>query len=208
MIARLAGKVVEQGENFLLIDTGGIVYEVFLPVTVKQRINDHITPDGLANLIIYHYLHVEPSRNIPVMIGFLNEIEKEFFLSFITVSGIGPKAALKALNQPISLIARAIDAGDVAFLKSLPGIGQQRAKEIVAKLQHKVAKFGLLQDELPPKKEHGATDIENEVLLVLTQLGYKKPEAQAMIHKAKEHTPSVHTAEELLNKVYSQRKTT
>jgi len=206
MIARLTGKVIEQGENFLFIDTGNIVYEVFLPVTVKQRINDHITPEGFVNLIIYHYVHVEPSRNIPVLIGFLNEIEKEFFLSFITVSGIGPKAALKALNQPISLIARAIDAGDIIFLKSLPGIGQQRAKEIVAKLQHKVAKFGLLQDKLPTKKEHAATDIEEEVLLVLTQLGYKRPEALEMILKAKEHAPSVHSSEELLNEVYSQRK--
>lgn len=209
MIARIQGKIAGQNANRLLIENGGITYEVFLPVTSMQRIAEHITPEGAISLITYHYYHVEPSRSIPILIGFLNVVEKEFFEAFITVSGIGPKAALRALSQPISLIAKAIDEGNVVFLKSLPGIGQQRAKEIVAKLQNKVGKFGLMQDTAAASPAASPSDAEDEALEVLLQLGYKRPEAGTMIKKAVEKhlggAPA--SAEELLNEVYKQKKT-
>src|SRR5512136_1029215 len=103
------------------MDVGGICYEIFIPTAVMQRLDDTIRPDGTLTLRTFHYHQVEPSKSFPVLIGFLNEIEKDFFQVFITVSGIGPRAALKALNKPISLIAQAIDEGNVTFLKSLPG---------------------------------------------------------------------------------------
>jgi len=205
MIARISGKIIEKGPNYLLIDNVGFTYEVFLPVTSMQRIEEVTGADGIVTLTTYHYFQVEPSRNIPVLIGFLNEIEKEFFECFITVSGIGPRAALKALNKPISLIAQAIDEGNISFLKSLPGIGQQRAKEIVAKLQNKVGKFGLIKDG-QFKEERLSRDIEEESLDVLMQLGYKKPEAALMIKKALANCSNIETTEELLNEVYKQKK--
>lgn len=206
MIARIQGKLKEKGQNYLLIDIGGITYEVLLPVTSMQRLDEAVTPDGTVSLVTYHYYQMEPSRGIPVLIGFLNEVEKEFFQSFITVSGIGPRAALKALNQPISLIAKAIDEGDLDFLRSLPGIGQQRAKEVVAKLQNKVGKFGLLRDR-PVDEKKPRADFEEEALAVLMQLGYKKHEASEMLHKTLEKGFAGQTAEELLNEVYKQKKT-
>ncbi len=207
MIARINGRLIEKGPNHLIIDVGGISYEVCIPTAVMQRLDENINSEGIVSLITYHYHQLEPSRSTPVLVGFFNEIEKEFFEVFITVSGIGPKAALKALSKPISLIARAIDEADIVFLKSLPGIGQQRAKEIVAKLQNKVGKFGLIKDD--KAKEHVpsvAQDIEEEVLDVLMQLEYKKAEAVQMIKKALERSPEIATAEALLNEVYKQRK--
>jgi len=206
MIARISGKIIEKGQNYLIIDVVGIAYEVFLPTAVMQRLDKSIQDDGRVSLITYHYFQVEPSRSIPMLIGFLNEIEKEFFEVFITVSGIGPRAALKALSQPISLIARAIDEADTNFLKSLPGIGQQRAKEIVAKLQNKVGKFGLIQDGKTKEQVATTKDMEEEVLAVLMQLEYKRQEAAMMIRKALERRPDIETAEDLLNEVYKQRK--
>jgi Holliday junction DNA helicase RuvA len=206
MIARISGIIAEKGVNYVLIDSGGITYEILLPVTVMQRVDENIAEDGSISFIIYHYLQIEPSRGIPVLIGFLNEIEKEFFSCFITVSGIGPKAALKALNQPISLIAQAIDEANIEFLKSLPGIGQQRAKEIVAKLQNKVGKFALILDSNVAPKGSVRKDIEEEVLAVLVQLGYKKPEASLMIKKATEGNKGLQNSEQLLNEVYKQKK--
>lgn len=206
MIARISGKIIEKGTNYLIIDVGGISYEVFLPATVMQRIDGNIASDGTISLITYHYLQVEPSRGTPVLVGFLNEVEKEFFEIFITVSGIGPRAALKALNKPISLIARAIDEADTDFLKSLPGIGQQKAREIVAKLQNKIGKFGLIQDDYIKEQTIKTSDIEEEALAVLMQLEYKKSEAITMIKKALERSPGIQTTEELLNEVYKQRK--
>lgn len=205
MIARIAGRIIEKGTNYLIVDVGGISYEVFLPATVRERLEENITDDGRISLITYHYFQVEPSKGTPILIGFFNEVEKEFFEVFITVSGIGPRSALKALNKPISLIARAIDAGDVDFLKSLPGIGEQRAREIVAKLQTKIGKFGLIRDQNLEIKETETKDIEGEALAVLIQLQYKKSEAQEMIKKALLRQPQVTTTEELLNEVYRQR---
>lgn len=208
MIARICGKIIEKGTNYLLLDVNGITYEVLIPHTVMQRLEENLTENSVISLITYHYFQVEPSKSTPVLIGFLNEIEKEFFQAFITVSGIGPRAALKALNQPISLIARAIDEADTNFLRSLPGIGQQRAREIIAKLQNKVGKFGLIQDEKVGEKKTKITDVEEEALAVLSQLQYKKSEAVEMIKKALARSPEIQTTEELLNEVYKQKKIT
>jgi Holliday junction resolvasome RuvABC DNA-binding subunit len=93
------------------------------------------------------------------------------------------------------------------FLKSLPGIGQQRAREIVAKLQNKVGKFALIQDGgIKTAGESKAGDIEEEAQAVLAQLGYKKPEASSMIRKAFDNGANINTTEELLNEVYKQKK--
>lgn len=206
MIAKIYGKVIEKGNNYLIIEVGGICYEVLIPATVMQRLDESVSCDGKISLITYHYLQVEPSKGTPVLIGFLNEVEKEFFEIFITVSGIGPRAALKALNKPISLIAQAIDEADTDFLKSLPGIGQQRAREIIAKLQNKVGKFGLIQDSRIKKQATKIRDIEEEALAVLVQLEYNKSEASKMLKKALDRSPHIETTEELLNEVYKQRK--
>ena len=205
MIARISGTVVEQGEQYILLALNGLTYEILMPAASMQRLGECLGPDGSIQLVTYHYHQVEPSRSIPVLIGFLNEVEKEFFEAFITVSGIGPRAAVRALNKPISAIAQAIDEGDLAFLKSLPGIGQQRAKEIVAKLQNKVGKFGLIQDGQSGVKQPKRS-YEEEALALPLQLGYSKQEAAAMMDKARETHPDISTTEELINAVYKQRK--
>lgn len=205
MIARICGKLIDRNKNCLTIDINGICYEVLIPQTILERLDEIIGSDGTLSLITYHYFQVEPSRSTPVLIGFLNEIEKDFFEQFITVSGIGPRAAIKALNKPISDIARAIDDGDTKFLKTLPGIGEQRAKEIVAKLQGKVGKFGLIQDGGVKKLEKAAANWQQEALEILLQLQYKKQEAKEMIQKALERAHNISTTEELLNEVYRQK---
>ena len=148
MISRVKGKLFKKEENAVIIDMQGIYYEVIVPAPVLQRIDSQLDDQGNISLITYHYIQNDPSRGMPVLVGFLSEIEKDFFQQFIKVSGIGPRAAVRALNKSISDIVSAIDCGDLNFLKTLPGIGMQRAKEIVAKLQGKVGKFGLIQDKV------------------------------------------------------------
>ncbi|TRZ49168.1 hypothetical protein D4Q80_02490 [bacterium] len=206
MIARIFGKVTEKGANYLILDMGGISYKVLLPAALISRIDENINSEGKISLITYHYLQVEPSKSTPVLVGFLNEIEKEFFEVFITVSGIGPRAALRALNKPISLIVRAIDTADAEFLRSLPGIGPQRAREIIAKLQNKVGKFGLIKDDKVKERDLKSKGIKEEALAVLMQLEYKKQEALNMLEKALDRNTGIRTTEELLNEVYKQRK--
>ncbi len=205
MISRIAGKISEKGTNYLVLDLAGIGYDIFIPACVMQRIDESTSADGKISLLTYHYYQVDQAKSIPILIGFLSQVEKDFFEVFITVSGIGPRAALKALNKPISLIAKAIDEGDLPFLKSLPGIGEQRAKEIVAKLQNKVGKFGLIQDRDTQIKTE-TRGISEEALDVLLQLEYKRTEALSMIKKVLESDKQINTTEELLNLVYKQRR--
>jgi Holliday junction DNA helicase RuvA len=205
MISRIKGILREKRDSSVLIEVHGICYEVFIPEVIMKAIDDKIGNDNSVDLVTYHYYQVDPARNIPVLIGFFNEIEKEFFESFITVSGVGPRAAIKALRLPISTIAKAIDQGDLALLKSLPGIGTQRAKEIIAKLQGKVGKFALIQDKVTQERYAVEENIHQEALAVLVQLQYRKTEAKEMIHKALARNSRVKTVEELLNEVYRQR---
>lgn len=205
MIAQICGKVIQTKNNGIILETNGICYEILIPSIIMSRLEEFIQ-EGRIKLITYHYFQVEPSKSIPILIGFINEIEKEFFELFITVSGIGPRAALKAINKPISVIAKGINDGDNALLCSLPGIGKQRAREVIAKLQGKMGKFGLIQDALAETKTHIAEDIKKEAMDVLSQLQYKRQEAKEMIDKAISRCPNIKTTEELLNEVYRQRE--
>jgi Holliday junction DNA helicase RuvA len=135
MISRISGTVVEKRNGGLLLENGGMTYELIVPEAVLKSMEREMAPGSKVTLVTYHYYQMEPSRGVPVLIGFQNEIEREFFEKFITVSGVGPKAACKALVESFSSIAGAIDTGDVSFLKTLPGIGDQRARLIIAKLQ-------------------------------------------------------------------------
>ncbi|MDP8212513.1 MAG: Holliday junction branch migration protein RuvA [Candidatus Zapsychrus exili] len=206
MIVKIKGKLVEKKEQSVVVDVSGLFYEIVVSASVLNRIEETLDENNNIGLIVYHYFQLNQSSGNPILIGFINEIEKDFFLQFIKVSGIGPRAAIKALNKPISEITRAIDREDFSYLKTLPGIGLQRAKEIVAKLQGKVGRFGLIRDEkLASDLSPVSIDWQEEALNVLIQLQYKKQEANAMIKKAIERGPDIKTTEELLNEIYKQR---
>lgn len=204
MITEIEGKFVEILGSAVILNVGGVFYEVGVSPAVLKK-HENTQAGESVRLCTFHYLQSDPSRSVPVLIGFMNKIEREFFEKFITVSGIGPKAALKALNVPISQIARAIDCTDVAFLKTLPGVGEQRAREIIAKLQGKVGRFGLIQDGGEGVARAGNEDAKAEALAVLLQLQYRRDEAKQMIESALRIAPSVKTVEDLLNEVYRQR---
>ncbi|MDP8293177.1 MAG: Holliday junction branch migration protein RuvA [Candidatus Orphnella occulta] len=206
MINAIRGKLIKKNQASIAIDVGGLIYEVLIPLTVYNGL-ESASVDSEIFLFTFHYYATDHSRSFPVLIGFINEVEREFFERFITVSGVGPKAAVRAINRPISEIARAIDRGDLVFLKSLPGIGEQRAKEIIAKLQNKIGKFALLQDSFGDDMDSGSKlDIKNEALQVLIQLQYKKQQAEDMIEKAIQRNPKISASEELLNAVYKQKR--
>jgi Holliday junction DNA helicase RuvA len=208
MISRIQGKIRSKKQSSIQLDVGGgFCYEVLVPEAVMQMLDRENAEGAEIDLVTYYYFQTDPSRSIPVLIGFLNEIEKEFFERFITVSGVGPKAACRALALPFSEIADAIDRSDLALLKTLPGIGEQRAREIIAKLQGKIGKFGLIQDQSTGKSSGRVDqDAREEALSVLLQLQYKKKEASDMIEKALKINPKVKSSEDLLNEVYKTRQ--
>lgn len=209
MISQIAGTVEYVAENVLTVGVSGLSYEVYIPTAVMRNFDGRLSMGAAVSLVTYHYYQTDPSKSIPILIGFSNRVEKDFFEKFITVSGVGPKAAVRALSQPIADIAEAIDGADLPYLKSLPGIGEQRAKEIIAKLQGKMGKFALMRNEAGPakgKRMSASDGAEAEALEVLLQLQYKREEAKDMLRKAFSRKPELSNAEEILNEVYRQTK--
>ena len=208
MFTRISGSVAERAGDVVRVDAGGLVYDIVLPPSVAAKVPE--TPGAPVELEIYPHFALEGNAGRFAFFGFSNGIEREFFEALLSVASIGPKSAARAFSAPMARIARAIDEGDHVFLKTLPGIGQQKARDIVAKLQGKVARFLLIQDaparaaaEAPPIPEFAT-----EALAVLLQLAYKRTEAEAMIAQTLERAPDVADAETLLAEIYRQRHAT
>lgn len=203
MFAKIRGAIVERTESSVVVEAGGLAYEITLPPCVAEKVAQ-ADPADLV-LEIHSVLNMEGNTGKFSFYGFTNAVEREFFEALISVASIGPKSAARAFSLPMARIARAIDQGDHGFLKTLPGIGQQKARDIVAKLQGKVTKFLLIQEAEPAAAVSSIPDFAGEALAVLLQLEYKKPEAEAMIRKTLDAAPTINDAETLLAEVYRQK---
>ncbi|HVA36428.1 MAG TPA: Holliday junction branch migration protein RuvA [Candidatus Dormibacteraeota bacterium] len=196
--------LAERGDEKALVEVAGLSYEVLLPPCVAEKLRGG---EGRpVTLEVYSQLQTDGNAGRFVFFGFTNAIEREFFEALLTVASIGPKSACRAFNAPMHRIARAIDEGNHTFLRSLPGIGQQKAKDIVAKLQGKVARFLLIQEAEPVEVPPPTPDFAQEALAVLLQLEYKKAESERMIAQTLEASPEIRDAEALLAEIYRRQK--
>ena len=202
MFARISGALVERTGDAAIVEAGGLGYEIVLPPCIAQKVP---TKAGERVILeIYAVVNLEGNSGRFTYYGFTNAIEREFFEALLTVASIGPRSAARAFSLPMSTIAAAIDRGDYTLLKSLPGIGQQKARDIVAKLQGKVAKFLLIQDA-PAPAAASIPDFADEALAVLVQLGYKRTEGEAMIRQTLEREPQLDQAEQVLAEIYRSK---
>src|SRR5690348_13222876 len=149
MIASLRGRVRRKLEDRIVVEAAGVGYEVFVPPVTQQELVHAKAGDGDAAdevMLAIHY-HATQNQPRPVLIGFTSELDKEFFEKLITVKDVGPLVAARSLAAPVGDIAAAIARQDEGYLRRLPGIGPQKAKNIVAQLHGKVAKFALVQPD-------------------------------------------------------------
>lgn len=202
MFSRISGALVERTADGAVIEAGGLAYEIVLPPCVAEKVAT-VAGEAVA-LEIYAVLNMDGNSGRFTFYGFTNAIERDFFEALLTVASIGPRSAARAFSQPMSAIAGAIDRGDHTFLKSLPGIGQQKARDIVAKLQGKVTKFLLIQDA-PPAEAAPMPDFADEALAVLLQLEYRRGEAEAMVRETLDADGRIADAETLLAQIYRRR---
>ena len=202
MFARISGALIERSGDTAIVETGGLGYEIVLPPCIAQKVP---TKAGERVILeIYAVVNLEGNSGRFTYYGFTNGIERDFFEALLTVASIGPRSAARAFSLPMSTIAAAIDRGDYNLLKSLPGIGQQKARDIVAKLQGKVAKFLLIQDA-PAPAPASIPDFADEALAVLVQLGYKRAEGEAMIRQTLDREPQLDQAEQVLAEIYRSK---
>ncbi len=201
MFSRITGALLERDEERALLEAGGLAYEIVLPPCVAEKMP---STGNTVSLEIYAQLSIDGNSGRFTFFGFTNAIEREFFEALITVASIGPKSAARAFSQPMAKIARAIELGDLGALRALPGIGPQKARDIVAKLQGRVTRFLLIQDAPEPAPQP-IPDFASEALSVLLQLAYRRDEAEAMIAQTLRSSPRIDDPETLLAEIYRRR---
>jgi holliday junction DNA helicase RuvA len=208
MIATLRGQLRRKLEDRVVLECGGIGYEVYLPPIALRQLESAEVGEKAPELELVIYYHATRDQPRPVLIGFTSDLDKEFFEKLITVKDIGPMIAARALAAPVAELAAAIARQDEKYLRALPGIGPQKAKNIVAQLQNKVAKFALVRTaESPPAPTAPAAPDHDELRemvweVLVKQLGHRPSEASQLIADALRRRPEVMTAEDLFNEIY------
>jgi len=211
MIATLTGRLRRRAEDRVVLECGGIGYEVFLPPIALRALEGASAEAGdkASELHLVIYYHATRDQPRPVLIGFTSDLDKEFFEKLITVKDIGPMVAARALAAPVAELAAAIARQDEKYLRALPGIGPQKAKNIVAQLQAKVAKFALAREGVVAEPVGGAAapvdaDGLREMVweILVKQLGHRPSEASQLITDALRRRPDLHTPEELFDEIY------
>jgi len=185
MIAFLRGKLLEKHPNQIVIDTGGVGYDVVIPISTFSAL-----PDAGAEVALRIHTHVR--EDALALFGFWTPAEKALFEKLISVSGIGPSLAIKVLSGLATpAIIDAIRGGQVEQLVRIPGVGKKTAERMVLELKDKLE--GLGGGALPAissKAEPVLSAIEQDVLSALLNLGCQRAAAEAAVRKAKAAEPA------------------
>ena len=175
MIGRLKGTLIHKQPPWLVVDVHGVGYELEAPMSTFYDLPDV----GREVSLFTHYAQKEDSVSL---YGFLSEAERRLFRDVQRVSGIGAKIALAVLSGvTVGDFARLVQAGDVAALTRIPGIGKKTAERMVVELRDRAADLaGGVTAPQPGQR----LDALSEAIIALQQLGYKPAEAERMAKKA------------------------
>ena len=178
LIAQLSGILISKQPNSIIVDVGGVGYEVTIPLSTF-----YVLGELRSELTLKIHTHVR--EDALQLFGFKTVREKELFQKLISVSGIGPKLAIGMLSMSVSELVPAITANDLGRLTMIPGVGRKTAERVVIELRDKVASLSRVeQDEVPAiAREQEPTDIDvrDDTVLALIQLGYAKPVAERAV---------------------------
>ena len=207
MIASLAGTLTFVDEDRIHLQVGPILYELLVPAADVLRLNDDVGLEMTFHTLLYLQGDANGGNLEPRLIGFLRREDKKFFEKFITVKGIGPKKALKALAVPVGEIAHAIEAKDAKFLVQLPEIGKRTAETIVAELSGKVKDFvGTIPETSATSLGGGRrTTVEEDAIQALMALGERRIDAEHLLDRAKQLAPDASTTNDLLREMLRMR---
>lgn len=183
MIAALTGRVLFCRAGSVVLDVGGVGYEVYL---TRAAIALVPATDGE----IFVHVHTSVREDAIVLYGFLEQAEKELFLQLISVSGIGPKLALAILSGMKSNdLIQAIMLQDVRLLTSLPGVGKKTAERLCMELKDKVSGIAVSGSTLPTDIPAAPGSVAADVLSALENLGYSRVRAQEAFFRIKKEMP-------------------
>ena len=174
MYAYKKGELAEINTDHIVIEAGGIGYQVF----ISLQTFDYLPSVG-ENLKIYTYLYLR--EDAMILYGFLTKDDLELFKLLISVSGIGPKGGLAILSTLEADDLRfAILSGDAKAISKAPGVGGKTAQRVILELKDKLS----LEDAFEAKTEHvqknaaaAGGSVKNDAVMALTALGYSSTES-------------------------------
>ena len=179
MIGSLRGMLVEKRPNVVLIDVGGVGYEVIIPLSTFSSLGALHSESTLL-------IHTHVREDQLALYGFFTTREKQCFELLISASGVGPSLALKILSgMSLDELIPAIRKGDLAHLVRIPGVGRKTAERIVVELRDKLGVVDVPQPGKPATK----SQLESDVASALVNLGYPRPVAQKAIETAVAKSP-------------------
>ncbi len=172
MIALLHGRLVSKTPDSVIVDVGGVGYEVFIPLSTYYGLPKE------SGRVSFHTITVIRDDTIELY-GFLTPEEKRLFRLLISVTGVGPKLARNILSGvSIEKLTESIRSEDVSALKRLPGVGKKTAQRVIVELKDK------LRDARERKKERVERGVRDDVVSALRNLGYRLKEAEEAVEEA------------------------
>jgi Holliday junction DNA helicase RuvA len=204
MITRVSGTLERVETTAIEVAVGPMVHEVLVTELVRRSLQGKIGQPVVLHTL--EYLEGNPTRGnlVPRLVGFLSEVEREFFELICEVDGVGVRKALRAIVRPVGEIASAIEEQDTKSLSGLPGIGAATAERMIAKLRRRMPKFALLIAREAPSDAAVAVDVLSETFEVLRQLGHSDPDARRLVEALREEKKKPKTVEESLEVIYRQ----
>jgi Holliday junction DNA helicase RuvA len=178
LIAHITGKLIQKQPNSVVVDVGGVGYELTVPLSTFYDLGD---PGAEVSLRAYTYVREDALQ----LFGFRTEREKRLFLLMISVSGIGPKLAITALSgMSAEELIHAIRTENLAKLVGVPGIGKKTAERMLVELKDKVAQ--LASPEMEEQLKAGAIisvgeALRDDLISALFNLGYQKAAAEKAV---------------------------
>jgi Holliday junction DNA helicase RuvA len=197
MIAFLEGELVVKELARVVLNCGGVGYEVIIPLSSYDKLPDQ---NKICKLLIHHHISEADQK----LYGFSSESEREMFKYLITINGVGPKIAVSALSGlPVNEMRRAIITGDIKTISTISGIGKKSAERIVVELRDRFGKEDPLV-ELSTSNESSGDNRLRDAALALQALG-QSAEASAKKVKAvaEDLTPKM-SVEDIIRKALTQ----
>jgi Holliday junction DNA helicase RuvA len=178
MIAHLSGTLLAKQATSVILDVGGVGYEVIIPLSTFYEMEE---PGARVSLRIYTYVREDTLQ----LYGFKTARERELFLRLISVNGVGPKLAIAMLSSlTADEIIMAIRTNNLARLTSVPGVGRKTAERLIIELRDKVATLAETVAEAPVAGSLSEDSLREDTLSALLNLGYPKAAAEKAIAQA------------------------
>ncbi len=206
MITKISGKLMAVAEEFATLAHEPFEYQVFIPEFARRTLQAQL--GHVVSLHTLYYFDGDPSRGrqTPRLVGFLNEVEREFFDFFCQVDGVGAKKALRAMVRPVQDVATMIEEQDTKGLSALPGIGPATAERVVAKLRRKMSKFALLITKQVADEADVKRDVLQEAFDALCVLGHNAADARHLLDEALKTKKRFESVESLLAAVWESTR--